>query len=90
MAVELRNALQQMAETNLAATLLFDYPTVEDLARHIGELLAPAEGRADAVPGRHAPPAAAQLPTWKKRCAPSCRRCALRGRWGDEATTASS
>ncbi len=53
MAVELRNALQQMAGTNLAATLLFDYPTVEDLARHLGELLARPEGGADvaAPPG---------------------------------------
>jgi hypothetical protein len=41
MAVELRNRLQsQLGEAvTLASTLLFDYPTIETLARHVVEQL---------------------------------------------------
>jgi acyl carrier protein len=35
MAVELRNALQQMAGQPLPSTLLFDFPTVEALSAHL-------------------------------------------------------
>lgn len=44
MAVELRNALQQLAETTLPATLLFDHPTVEALARYLEPILLPPSG----------------------------------------------
>jgi acyl carrier protein len=48
MAVELRNAFSTSLGTTLPATLLFDYPTIEDLARHLGERwvgTAPTDGR---------------------------------------------
>lgn len=39
MAVELRNALQRMAERPLPATLLFDHPTVEALSGYLVEVV---------------------------------------------------
>jgi hypothetical protein len=37
MAVELRNALGRRVGTTLPATLAFDYPTPDVLAKHLGE-----------------------------------------------------
>ena len=39
MAVELRNVLTRSLATNLPATLLFDYPSLEQLAEYLGERL---------------------------------------------------
>jgi acyl transferase domain-containing protein/acyl carrier protein len=52
MAVELRNRLGQMLGTNLPATILFDYPSVDALAGYIRSdvLQAPAEEPVDAAP----------------------------------------
>jgi acyl carrier protein len=47
MAVELRNRLEKaigLADT-LSATLIFDHPTIDAIARHIGELLAEGDSR---------------------------------------------
>jgi NAD(P)-dependent dehydrogenase (short-subunit alcohol dehydrogenase family)/acyl carrier protein len=42
MAVELRNAFSASFGTTFPATLLFDYPTIEDIAQHLGERFAGA------------------------------------------------
>jgi myxalamid-type polyketide synthase MxaC len=42
MALDLAKQLGDATETNLRATLLFNHPTVEALAAHVGELLFPA------------------------------------------------
>jgi acyl carrier protein len=39
MAVELRNAISQAVEQPLVATLLFSYPTIEDLVRYLLDLV---------------------------------------------------
>lgn len=52
MAVEVRNQLEADFEIELGATLLFDYPTVEALVRHLVDDQLPAElfARLDAAP----------------------------------------
>ncbi len=52
MAVEVRNQLEADFEIELGATLLFDYPTVEALVRHLVDDQLPAElfARQDAAP----------------------------------------
>jgi acyl transferase domain-containing protein/NADPH:quinone reductase-like Zn-dependent oxidoreductase/NAD(P)-dependent dehydrogenase (short-subunit alcohol dehydrogenase family) len=54
MAVELRNVLARSLNLTLPATLLFDYPTPETLARHLGSLIfGPAgEPATDSAPVR--------------------------------------
>ncbi|WP_229070440.1 type I polyketide synthase [Actinoplanes sp. DH11] len=52
-AVELRNALREALGLALSPTLMFDHPTPEALARHVGELLT---GAADGEGGAMAPP----------------------------------
>ena len=48
MAVELRNALGAMVSKTFPATLLFNYPTIEELANYIGdEVLSLAGGKAE-------------------------------------------
>jgi acyl transferase domain-containing protein/NADPH:quinone reductase-like Zn-dependent oxidoreductase/SAM-dependent methyltransferase/acyl carrier protein len=42
LAIELRNVLGQAVARSLPATLLFDYPTIDDLATHLLALLFPA------------------------------------------------
>jgi phthiocerol/phenolphthiocerol synthesis type-I polyketide synthase C len=42
MAVELRNAFSASFGTTFPATLLFKYPTIQDLAQHLGERFAGA------------------------------------------------
>lgn len=39
--VDLRNMLQEEFSVELPATVLYDYPTISDIAKHIGSLLAP-------------------------------------------------
>lgn len=46
MALEIRNRLEAAVERPLSATLAWNYPTVEALAAHLGELLTPADARA--------------------------------------------
>jgi acyl transferase domain-containing protein/acyl carrier protein len=46
-AVELRNRLSTATGLRLQATLIFDHPTPDTLARRIGDLLAPREAPAD-------------------------------------------
>jgi hypothetical protein len=41
LAIELRNVLGQAIERSLPATLLFDYPTIDDLGTHLLALLFP-------------------------------------------------
>nr|AOG74797.1 polyketide synthase [Byssovorax cruenta] len=50
MAVELRNALAARRGKALPATLVFDYPTVEALARHLLDELLPATDKSAARP----------------------------------------
>jgi hypothetical protein len=38
-AVELKNRLSRVFSKELRSTLLFDYPTIEDLLEHIGEIV---------------------------------------------------
>jgi acyl carrier protein len=49
MAIELRKRLQASLGRTLPATLVFNYPTVESLSRHLAALLAP-EPRPAATP----------------------------------------
>ena len=42
MALEMRNDLSQSLGITLPAGLLFDYPSVEELTRHLLEILAPS------------------------------------------------
>jgi acyl carrier protein len=58
MAVELRNALQQVAGRPLPSTLLFDFPTVEGLSGYLLDAIT----QADAKPVAPAPVASAPLP----------------------------
>ncbi len=55
MAVELRNVIARGLDRSLPATLLFDYPTLEALTRHLETLLAPADDRAEPVTVEAAP-----------------------------------
>ena len=51
MAVEMKNRLEKGLGVSLRSTLLFDYPTLEALARHLGEdVLGLAPGPAEAKP----------------------------------------
>jgi acyl transferase domain-containing protein/acyl carrier protein len=57
MAMQLRNELQQATGLRLAATLVFDHPTPEELARHLLDELGEGASSAAAVPAvapRHA------------------------------------
>lgn len=53
LAMDLRRRLQAKLGLALAPTLLFDYPTIEALAAHLLEQLAPAEAEARAVARTH-------------------------------------
>jgi acyl carrier protein len=52
MALELRNAIAAGVAQSLPATLLFNYPTVDDIATHLSKLLFPvkAEAQVEAAP----------------------------------------
>lgn len=45
-AVELSNLLSKLTGRDLPGTLVFDYPSVADVARHLSSLMAPKEGAA--------------------------------------------
>jgi acyl transferase domain-containing protein/acyl carrier protein len=49
MAIELRNHLQRAVDCDLPTTLAFDYPTVDEIARYLGEVLALDLGAATGV-----------------------------------------
>jgi acyl carrier protein len=52
MALELRNTLSSVLGVTLSATLIFEHPTIESLARLLGEMLAlelPAEFQAGSI-----------------------------------------
>jgi acyl carrier protein len=55
MAVELRNALGAALARTLPATLLFDFPTLDDLADHLLPQLGPEQGDAPVAPTVNAP-----------------------------------
>ena len=59
MAVELRNALQQLAGRSLPSTLLFDFPTVDGLSGYLLDMVAKADPRPAAAPPVVPAPAAA-------------------------------
>ena len=49
-AVEFRNSLEAKLGIELPGTLVFDYPTVAAIARHVSTLLAPAGAAASSAP----------------------------------------
>jgi acyl carrier protein len=49
LAIELRNLLGAAVGRSLPATLLFDYPTVDDLATHLLDMLFPAAPESSAI-----------------------------------------
>src|SRR5688572_19203705 len=64
MAIEIRNRLQRELDVTLAATTLFNYPTVSALTEHLAAMLASAGIMPSDEPatGSAATPAATQLP----------------------------
>ena len=52
MAVQLRNALDRLLdlERSLPSTLMFDYPTIEGIARYLLERIAPEEASSTGQP----------------------------------------
>jgi acyl carrier protein len=57
MAVELRNAISQVVEQPLVATLLFSYPTIEALVRYLLDLVFGSSAPPEAVVGPASQPA---------------------------------
>ncbi|TDC98000.1 SDR family NAD(P)-dependent oxidoreductase [Actinomadura sp. 7K507] len=90
-AVEFRNRLSTAAGTRLPATLVFDHPTLDALARHLGVYLAGDEA---AEPGSDAPAVLSELERlesalgaapggWSGHREVTARLEALLGRWRD-------